>query len=634
MIMSLVLLIALIVLCVFVMSSYLFADALLPPNYTHSERVVIGILSQISVIIILGQLYSWAYIFTQETVTVTFAALVFISTGLYIKSGRVPSLVSRLKEESKSVTTQVVFLSIVAFFILSLTYESTVPLVQGWDRGIHFTNFLDILNNAHSSDTYPGTRLNNFYLLGVEFFLSFMTMTCGKIAGLQGSLDPSVFVAYAPAYDVMWALIGCIWPAVAYATANRISSDRHVATLSTLVIIFMAGREISRVGSIGTSLGYLGVAGIMILIYARGQASDWSPGISSLFFVLIATMTVLTHIITTLFITIIMLVFGTRYILTNSLHWRQKIELILEAMVAAVLTILILYLFANSLFNGILQEFARKSSTTASEPDNIILYWSSYIGRQIQGLSFGMDLSIIPILMMGIFVGRRWKTASDFVLYIVICITVFLLPLIEFPRAIYYFVLPMCLISAEGLHALLEWSGSNARPFRRQINPTEIQVLLVALILVPGTAMQAWVATYPGPYREHSELDEEMFHVYAIAQWVTANIDREAVIAYPNSGAQGRLFELVVSNEVLFADRRYPDIPDYVQIARLYDSENLTWDDRTAIIQGYDISVIITGFSYLIANVTEILNYYPTMVHFNLYDYNIIVLYADYYVGM
>ncbi len=203
-----------------------------------------------------------------------------------------------------------------------------------------------------------------------------------------------------------------------------------------------------------------------------------------------------------------------------------------------------------------------------------------------------------------------------------------------FPRAIYYLVIPMCLISAEGLDVLLDWSKRNVSRVGRSITSRDSQVIFVALILVPGIAMQAWVATYPSPYRSFSELDEDTFHVYALAQWVKANISEQAVIAYPNSGGQGRLFDLIVKNKVLFAERRYSDIPDYIMMARLYDSEGLSWMERTAIIEQYSISLIITGFSYQIENITRVKDYYyPTMIHFRLYDYDLIVLYEEYYLG-
>ncbi len=417
--MSLVLSVALVVLVLFIISSYLFADAVLSPNYSQSERLSLGLLLYISIIIVLGYLYSWAYIFSQNVAAVTFTFLVVLSVILHVKSKRRTIITSLLKRESQSITTRIVMLSVLAFFALSLLYESIVPLVQGWDRAIHFTSFLEILNYSHVSDTYPGSNVNNFYLQGAEFFLSFMTLTCGAICGLQSSLNPYVFVEYAQAYIVMWASIGMIWPMVTYTTAKRITNDYRVATLASVIILFISGREISRIGSIGTSLGYLFIAGLMILIYTRGMVSDWRPGISTLFFVMIATAAALTHIITLVFMVALLMVFGLRrIIIMNNQNWFHRAELLFESILAALLVVIVLYIFANPLFNGMFQEFSRKSLESTTNSVDPITAWLNYIYPQMQGLEFGMDLAVIPILIIGVFAGRTWKHNSDLRIYL------------------------------------------------------------------------------------------------------------------------------------------------------------------------------------------------------------------------
>jgi len=340
----------------------------------------------------------------------------------------------------------------------------------------------------------------------------------------------------------------------------------------------------------------------------------------------------LIHIVPPVFLLFWLIITFVISILRKQKNWSFVARKIGEVIIGGVFSIIILWLFNRSLLIGIIQEIDRKgiAPTSSSESTNIFTIIGNNLMNQFSGIFFGLDLIIIPLAIVGIFLTNKWRKNASFVNIVITAATFIFIPAVSFPRAIYFCIIPLVLLTSEGLIYLIRTiSRFQKTPCYNQKTQV-LGIFIVFLFIVPVFVSQTYIAANPGPYREYSEFDENINHPLGLAAWIDENITNDAVIAFPNSGALGRIIEILVENQIYFADRRYSDVPVYIDIANIYDSGNRNWSNRISIIQQYNLSIIITGFSYQISNISSLQVEYPSLEIIPLFSrYNFIILYPD-----
>ena len=102
-------------------------------------------------------------------------------------------------------------------------------------------------------------------------------------------------------FEVSWAFLNSMWPLGAFCLVKEITGNNKTASLATVLMLFFAGREISRLGSIGTSLGYLLIMAVFFL-YLKIQNVQEKNNTLIVITLITSIAVFLTHIITAVFI--------------------------------------------------------------------------------------------------------------------------------------------------------------------------------------------------------------------------------------------------------------------------------------------------------------------------------------------
>jgi len=612
----------------YLLAGYLIVDYFLPSKYGIADRLALGFSLITAIVIITGYGLSSAYAFNSIAVGAEFLLLVIASLILGYKKNRFQGVVRIVQLLRGTAEARVVFACVMSTFALCMLYEADSILPQAWDRGIHFTEFLDLLTDGHIGDQYPGTTYNNFYPQGHNLVLSFVTMLVTGLVGLDQGAILTDLTPYGPPFEMTWAFINSMWPLLGYCISRAATDDRKTAMCCCVLVLFAAGFEFSRLGSIGTSLGYLMVMAFVLLLLKEETSKTRTIPVTGLSILVVASVPLI-HVIPPVYLAAYVALYVLLSLSRRNEMRRNSVHCMLIAVAGLFLAGAILLVFASSLLTGMLEETWRKGSSGSSPGQGIDLLsaWLAYMTNQTNGLLFGLDMTIVPLLMIGSTLARKWRSTFGFRVMILTGIMFTLVPVVTFPRAVYYLLIPLAAIGGEGLHTLAQKASRIRIKTANRLGQYSIPVLVISLFIVPAFVSQVYVAANPGPWREHSELDEDLWHTHGLSDWFRDNVEADAIVTFPSSGAMGRLFEILVDNRVYFADRRYTDLPQYVDIASIYDSEGKDWETRLGLIALYNISVIIAAFTYQLANLTVLVSAFPTLVTVSLYEqYTVIVL--------
>ena len=275
----------------------------------------------------------------------------------------------------------------------------------------------------------------------------------------------------------------------------------------------------------------------------------------------------------------------------------------------------------------------KSAGSSIGELESAIESYLSYLGPQIRAMSSVMDPIIVPLALVGLVYLWRSKNLPIIILTAISSIYI-LIPLFNFPRAIYYMMVPISLLAGMGLWRILQMS-KNFRITGSRLSArvtSIIPILLIIMVFSPTMVIQFNSVSDPGQFRDYSELDEDLFHPLGVSHWALENISPDRTIAFPNAGAVGRVFSTMIENKVYFAERRYSDLPQYRDIAAIYAGyptydTNLkyTFEERLQIIEDYNISVIIEGYSFTLRNVTLWRAAFPNMQSYVLYDWTYVI---------
>ncbi|MDF1539396.1 MAG: hypothetical protein P1Q69_10900 [Candidatus Thorarchaeota archaeon] len=433
-------------------------------------------------------------------------------------------------------------------------------------------------------------------------------------------------------FELVWAFFVCLWPIAVYVLARRFTKNSKIAALSSALTLTIAGTELALLGSVGTSFGYLLAMVIFLLVILRSEEVITGTKVSAIIILLIGVLLTI-HLLPIVFTAILLGMYYFVSLIFRRLTFKEFMARAIETGLGGLAGFGILFFFEYSLLIGIFDEIARKSSGSGESVSAVESYLN-YLVPQIDGISSVIDPIIIPLVLVGavyLWRSRNWPIlmlTGFSLLYIFI-------PLFTFPRAIYYIMVPMTILAGIGFFHILQMIKTfsiTKSTFSGKITPI-VQFLIVIMVFSPTLVIQYYSVEEPDTFRAYSELDEELFHPLGVAHWVLENVTRDRVIAYPSAGAAGRVFSTIVENKVYFAERRYSDLRQYQDIAGIYGGYYAIdvgeviypFEERLQIIERYNISVIIEGYSFRLRNVTLWRAAYPHMQSFALYDAQYVV---------
>jgi len=597
------------------------------------ERLYFGFILNTAIFIVVGFILSCFKMFMSFSLLVFLILYNLLSIIIirYFTGGtrnRKTVLIPTIKKGINK--TSIILISIfILTMLICYVYIQLSPTPIGYDRGQHFGRSVYLITHHTLETTHPGTNYNPFYFQGANLILSafvILTTAFSKQTLTTQIQDFSLLIGLSRMFKFYFAFLISMNVFAIYFISNHIYKNKKLSMLSLLIFVSLCGFGIANVGSIGTILGFLFLSIFFIYfdVWITGNGNLKKFDYAFLFLIIEAT--ILTHIISAVFLMLLSIFILSWKITKKEMEINNIPKIFLFILFCYLFHLIFLYIFSPQLLNGILEEVFRKltyeSSLTGFLPN--VISNEGYFTKNLNVLS---NIGIILLLascfsVIGFLFDMKYKHSMTIPLTISSLLFVSV-PILPFVKPMNYLVFPISIFGGLGLFHTL-----------KSVEKHNIQILCIVLIYVVGVIFSINNIFSYGIDKLYYDFDayEE---AYNLSVWFNEELDSSYVILFPGSGALAYLINSLSNNKILFAEPRYPDIPSYGETSKLYkiyptnvgvfDFSGISNIERRDIINKYNISVIVEKNS-IKSDIESLKSYYSIKVYNPTPSYWVILL--------
>jgi hypothetical protein len=514
---------------------------------------------------------------------------------------------------------------IIIIFLISLficiNYALLSPFPIGWDKGKHFGRVLFTLKESTLIEQELGTYYKPFYFEGPNIIITILVSVTKYIQNIYKTSifdDFNSIIQLSTIFNFFFAYIISLTTLNVFSISHYIYKNNNKAILSSIIVISILGFGISDTGSIGVCISFLSL-GVFIVyldtaIKMNLNKADW------LFFFLIITSVIFTHIIGTVYM---FLYFFTMilYLLLKKEHNIKFITNILYLIIiSSFFSIMFLFLFNFDLLIGIINNIITRTTTnTIIEQMNPISYFTQNI-NVIQNIKY---ILIIPFMLtiLTIYFERKKMNITIEILGFVSLLFIFI-PILPFVKPEWYIVYPISIIAGSGLFHI------TTHPKIRDVFRNQFWIIIF-IYLVIGTTLSINNTNIIGanriPYYSFNVYKE----AYDLSIWFNNKFPSSLTILFPESGPSSYFLSALCFHKILFAEPRFSDIPSYQELAKIYlnyptnignfNFINVSSSERYNILNKYNISAIIETEN-IKTDINSLVQYYSEDILFNWFQ--------------
>jgi len=488
---------------------------------------------------------------------------------------------------------KIYFLFIIMIYII-INYLIISKFPIGWDRGKHFGRMLYTLINYQLETKHIGSYYNPFYFQGPNIIYSIFVGISSLLSfnNIQ-LLNFKYLIALSYIFKIFIFFITLLTFIGTYSLSINIYKNKNISFLNLIMFISLSGWFINT-PSLSALLSFLFVNMYVILI--NYYINSKFKVIDYIFLFLIIFAIISTHIIGTAYFIIFTIIELIIKILERDIKYKKLLNIFGVIILTVIFYIIFLKIFNPLLFQGIIQEIIRRNSINTSYwiiTNNNIIF--SHFYKNINQIFSGYNIIYIIIILSlyGIFNELINKYVSIMSKLFLVSLIFLIFPLfgLHFIKPEIIFIYPLCILSGKGLFEIFTRSQ------------TKLFKIALILYLIFGICYSVNILNKYGLSRKNS-YDEKIYKEYfELASWINKNIKSQYIVLFPEDGPFGYLLNALSNHTILLADPRYPDLPIFQELSKIYDiftTLEKTYDfkdvsniERYEILKKYNISIII-----------------------------------------
>ncbi|MHA1290263.1 MAG: hypothetical protein ACTSPB_23010, partial [Candidatus Thorarchaeota archaeon] len=523
----------------------------------HIERILYGLVISMSLLIIVGFVFSSLQLLRAPYILAFMALYFSIVLMLYVRHerelrssfGKIRPVMF-LKNLLRTITRSdviIIVLFIIAILLCS-AYSQHSQFPTGYDRGNHFGDSLFIAENGERPDTHPGSYYDPFYFQGPNILISMITISSLSIATLD--LDSSImnfdnYLNYGEIFNIVFSILISLGVLAVYAIGRRLYDDWRIGVFASLFFVSLMGYGIANLGSIGTNLGFIFIAVFLVMLITLRKQSLRSQDAALL--VMLVLVMLLTHLIAATFAVLLFVMVYLWDIVRREFTLRRFSTSLLLIGVGIASWILLLVIFAPDLLNGIIDEIFRKQAGNISSNSVPTSDLDFFVTNLESIISNPLVLIILPFFFMGVVFDLR-KIRSYVIPLAITSFILALMPILPFVKTMSYIAFPIAILTGIGFIILI-------RRYRRTTS-----ALIVCMLVATSMSISINYLDVNASSKQYYDYDSYQ-QVYNLSEWLNDELGVSYTVVIPDSGAPGHVLNALADGKVLIAEPRYTDLP-------------------------------------------------------------------------
>lgn len=623
-------------LSLFILPGYLLVLHLGLNLHSKAEKIFAGFSLSLTIATLTGFLFSFLELFTVRIIGVFFLSISLILIVYHFHQKKIEI---SLRIPHVSTTSILLWGGFIFAFILAHIFESHSLLPTTWDRGIHFTRMLFLLNHSHLPKVMGAPQYLPYYPEGFNVSVSSFTALYCFLTGFYPEFTQFSSIMFLnKSFTFFNEFFIALNVLGIFTLVREISKERKEAILASLLSLLFIHYTI---GSLVSMSSYCFLAFPLLIMYKIAKTSQRKQDLLLPF--LGATLVLFRIRVATFFFLLAFFTITFTF-LSREITLRRYGQILGLLLASLLLAGGFLYLNHNMLL-GILNTYKRKelASLTISKarfPLTLISLSISispikaFLLRLLPSLNYIITRfqeslipdSFFPFLIAGSVIAIKEKKRRAFTLALWFA-PWFLDQIPPYGRFGLYKLYLFPILASFGFIRILGLTSNSKSPqirkrFSKIIKKMKrvkwVYILLLVLLLFPRLKGKVRDSLRPGYYRSISYIGEGAFHK---VEMVKAGTSPDAVIVTPTKGPSSVLLcALAEKREILIATPRSDRTPSYVELVKLYSyfkvqgidhaPENISSSMSRSMISKYNITAILFHRIYNV-NVTLYQEMYP-----------------------
>jgi hypothetical protein len=581
---------------------YIFISLLKTKTKSFLLNYFMGLMAVFSFLIIEGFILSYFNLFKFNLLISSIIFLNLISFSFLIKKKQRLSLHMNNQEK-------VIVIMFILMIVVGLVYSLNSNLPIGFDRGKHFGMSVFLANNHHLSSTVEGTNYNPFYFQGQNILLTFLTRT-SLMYGPQDFNSIDSIKMYSLIFKFYFNFIVALSILALYFLAKSLYRDQNLilfCCFSFLIFSF----SLIKTGSIGVVLAFIYVIIFLSLLNhlaqkVKNKNKKGLRGIYSLL-VLILFMIMLIHVIGFFVVLVFSIMLALISLKKREGRFNFFKTIFLIFVLSGILYSIFLIIFKQELFFGIFQEIVRKKfgTTNIGESVTMISYIAGYFKKNLSNIGL-MMLVTSPLIILG-FITLIIKKRFKVILFFMSVVLFILFPILGLPKTTIYLIYPLSIFLGNGIYYL-----------NKKFNRGKILTIFIIFLLVTISFFQV---TKIDNYSKSKlyVVEEDYFNSLNLIKTLN-NKKIGGNILFYSSGEVAYFINGLSNHKILFADPRYPDLPQSIELSRLYNEYSTKYEVYSSQITPNEFNEIIlkNNLSLIISSTKKELIYLTNLEQINM----------------